>query len=79
MDAATWIQGGIMEKGTLIGLGVAFVGVFGSAVLHGINIAFLFMEIGSILIVFVGCIGATMISFPMRSDANVSQVLPEGR
>ena len=41
-----------MEKGTLIGLCVAVVGVFGSAVLHGINVVFLFTEIGSILIVF---------------------------
>ena len=62
-----------MEKGTLIGLIVCVVGVFGSAVLHGINIAFLFMEIGSILIVFAGCIGATMISFPMEATSNVTK------
>jgi chemotaxis protein MotA len=62
-----------MEKGTLIGLIVAFVGVFGSAVLHGINLAFLFMEIGSILIVFAGCIGATMISFPMEATSNITK------
>ena len=41
--------------------------------LHGINLAFLFMEIGSILIVFVGCIGATMISFPMEATSNVTK------
>ena len=34
-----------MEKGTLIGLSVAVVGVFGSAMMHGINIVFLFTEI----------------------------------
>ena len=62
-----------MEKGTLIGLSVCVVGVFGSAVLHGINIAFLFMEIGSILIVFAGCIGATMISYPMEATSNVTK------
>ena len=67
-----------MEKGTLIGLCIAIVGVFGSAVLHGINIVFLFMEIGSILIVFAGCIGATMIAFPMEATSNVVEVLPEG-
>lgn len=73
MDAVTWIQGGTMEKGTLIGLCVAVVGVFGSAVLHGINVVFLFTEIGSILIVFSGCIGATMISFPMEATSNASK------
>ena len=62
-----------MEKGTLIGLCVAVVGVFGSAVLHGINVVFLFTEIGSILIVFSGCIGATMISFPMEATSNASK------
>ena len=62
-----------MEKGTLIGLCVCVVGVFGSAVLHGINVVFLFTEIGSILIVFSGCIGATMISFPMEATANASK------
>jgi chemotaxis protein MotA len=49
------------------------VGVFGSAVLHGINVVFLFTEIGSILIVFSGCIGATMISFPMEATSNASK------
>jgi chemotaxis protein MotA len=68
-----WIQGGIMEKGTLIGLSVCVVGVFGSAVLHGINLVFLFTEVGSILIVFAGCIGATMISFPMEATSNASK------
>jgi chemotaxis protein MotA len=62
-----------MEKGTLIGLCVAVAGVFGSAVLHGINVVFLFTEIGSILIVFSGCIGATMISFPMEATSNVTK------
>ena len=40
-----------MEKGSMVGLGVCVVGVFLSAVLHGINVAFLFMEFGSIIIV----------------------------
>jgi len=73
MDAVEVDQGGTMEKGTLIGLCVAVVGVFGSAVLHGINVVFLFTEIGSILIVFSGCIGATMISFPMEATSNASK------
>src|SRR5205823_2329213 len=73
MDAVDVDQGGTMEKGTLIGLIVCVVGVFGSAVLHGINIAFLFMEIGSILIVFAGCIGATMISYPMAATSSVTK------
>ena len=67
------VQGGTTEKGTLIGLCVAVVGVLGSAVLHGINVVFLFTELGSILIVFSGCIGANMISFPMEATSNASK------
>ena len=60
-----------MEKGSLIGISVAVAGVFLSATLHGINIVFLFTELPSILIVFTGCIGATMISFPMEATSNL--------
>jgi chemotaxis protein MotA len=38
-----------MEKGSMIGLGLCLAGVFISATMHGINIAFLFMEFGSVL------------------------------
>ena len=60
-----------MEKGSLIGISVAVIGVFLSATMHGINIVFLFTEFPSILIVFMGCIGATMISFPMAATSNL--------
>ena len=40
-----------MEKGSMVGLGVCLAGVFGSAVLHGIQPVFLFMEFGSLIIV----------------------------
>jgi chemotaxis protein MotA len=64
-----------MEKGSLIGISVAVAGVFLSATLHGINIVFLFTELPSILIVFTGCIGATMISFPMEATSNLPKYM----
>ena len=53
----------------------AVAGVFCSATLHGINIVFLFTEMPSILIVFTGCIGATMISFPMEATSNLPKYI----
>jgi chemotaxis protein MotA len=62
-----------MEKGSMIGLGLCLVGVFLSATLHGINIAFLFMEFGSIIIVVFGHLGATIASFPWEATQNVGK------
>jgi chemotaxis protein MotA len=62
-----------MEKGSMVGLGLCLVGVFLSATLHGINIAFLFMEFGSIIIVLFGHLGATIASFPWEATQNVGK------
>ena len=62
-----------MEKGSMVGLGVCLAGVFGSAILHGIQPMFLFMEIGSIVIVFLGSMGATITSFPFEATQNLSK------
>jgi chemotaxis protein MotA len=62
-----------MEKGAMVGLGVCFVGVFLSAILHGIQPMFLFMEFGSLIIVVFGHLGATISSFPFSATQNVSK------
>jgi chemotaxis protein MotA len=60
-----------MEKGSMVGLALCLVGVFVSAILHGISPAFLFMESGSIIIVVVGHLGATISAFPFEVTQNV--------
>jgi chemotaxis protein MotA len=61
-----------MEKGSMVGLGLCLVGVFGSAVMHGIQPVFLFMEFGSLIIVVFGSIGATITAFPFAATQNLS-------
>ena len=62
-----------MEKGASIGLGLCVAGVFISATMHGINIAFLFMEFGSIIIVVFGHLGATIASYPWEATQNLGK------
>jgi chemotaxis protein MotA len=62
-----------MEKGSMVGLGLCLVGVFASATMHGINVAFLFMEFGSIIIVVFGHLGATIASFPFEATQNLGK------
>jgi chemotaxis protein MotA len=62
-----------MEKGSMVGLIVTLVGVFGSAVMHGIQPTFLFLEIASLMIVWLGSIGATMTSFPFEATQNLAK------
>ena len=62
-----------MEKGTMIGLVMAIVGVFVGAVLKGADIVMLFTNIPAILIVMVGSMGATFISHPMKENSGVGK------
>jgi chemotaxis protein MotA len=62
-----------MEKGSMVGLIITLVGVFGSAVMHGIQPTFLFLEIASLMIVWLGSIGATMTSFPFEATQNLTK------
>ena len=66
-------SGGTHGKGSMVGLGLCLAGVFGSAVLHGIQPMFLFMEFGSLIIVVFGSIGATITSFPFAATQNLSK------
>ncbi|MDZ4825422.1 MAG: MotA/TolQ/ExbB proton channel family protein [Actinomycetota bacterium] len=62
-----------MEKGTMIGFVLAFVGVFLGAILKGADPVALFVNIPAILIVWIGSIGAVLISHPFVETANVGK------
>jgi chemotaxis protein MotA len=64
-----------VEKGSMVGLIVTVIGVFASVILHGISPIFLFMEFGSIIIVVMGCFGATISSFPFDATQNMGKVI----
>lgn len=55
-----------MEKGSLIGLPVAILGVFVGAVLKGADPVALFTNVPALLIVIIGSMGATLLSSPMK-------------
>jgi chemotaxis protein MotA len=59
----------------MVGLGVCLAGVFGSAILHGIQPMFLFMEFGSLLIVVFGSMGATITAFPFEATQNLGKYI----
>jgi chemotaxis protein MotA len=62
-----------MEKGTLIGLVMAVVGVLVGAVFKGANPVALFTNVGAILIVIVGSTGATIVSMQFADTQNVGK------
>jgi chemotaxis protein MotA len=62
-----------MEKGTMIGLALAFVGVFLGAIMKGADPVALFVNIPAILIVWIGSIGAVMISHPFSETQNAGK------
>jgi chemotaxis protein MotA len=55
-----------VEKGSLIGLPVAIVGVFVGAVIKGADPVALFTNVPALLIVVVGSLGAALLSSPMK-------------
>src|SRR5262245_29878883 len=57
-----------MEKGTMIGLVMAFVGVFLGAIMKGADPVALFVNIPAILIVWIGSIGAVLIAHPFSES-----------
>jgi len=63
-----------MEKGTMVGLAMAFVGVFLGAIMKGADPVMLFVNIPAILIVWIGSAGAVMISHPFAETANIAKV-----
>jgi chemotaxis protein MotA len=62
-----------MEKGTMMGMILAFVGVFLGAIMKGADPVALFVNIPAILIVWVGSIGAVLISHPFEDTQNVGK------
>jgi chemotaxis protein MotA len=62
-----------MEKGTTVGLGMAVVGVFVGAVMKGADPVALFVNIPAILIVWVGSLGAVLVSHPFEDTQKVGK------
>lgn len=62
-----------MEKGTMIGLVMAFVGVFLGAIMKGADPVMLFTNVPAILIVIVGSLGATLIGHPFSETQNAGK------
>lgn len=55
-----------MEKGSIIGLPVAVVGVFAGAILKGADPVALVTNVPAILIVVIGSIGAALLATPLK-------------
>jgi chemotaxis protein MotA len=53
-----------VDIGSLIGIGLSFSVVIASAILMGVNGA-MFLDMGAIILIVGGTIGATMLSFPL--------------
>lgn len=62
-----------MEKGTMIGLVMTFVGVFVGAIMKGADPVMLFTNIPAILIVIIGSLGAVVISMPFSETQNAGK------
>ena len=62
-----------MEKGTLVGLAMAVVGVFVGAVLKGADPVMLLTNIPAILIVIIGSTGATIVAAPFADTQKVGK------
>ena len=55
-----------MEKGSIIGLPLAIIGVFVGAVLKGADPIALVTNVPAILIVVIGSLGAALLSTPLK-------------
>jgi chemotaxis protein MotA len=64
-----------MEKGTMIGLALALVGVFVGAILKGADPVLLFTNIPAFLIVIVGSLGAVIISHPFTETQTIGKAV----
>jgi chemotaxis protein MotA len=62
-----------MEKGTMIGLAMAVLGVLVGAVMKGADPVMLFTNIPAILIVFVGSTGAAIVAAPFSETQKIGK------
>jgi chemotaxis protein MotA len=68
VDGPADTEGDTVEKGSLIGLPVAILGVFVGAILKGADPVALFTNIPALLIVVIGSMGATLIAMPFQES-----------
>src|SRR5215216_6104656 len=66
-----------MDKGTGIGLGVAFIFIQGTAVVEsgGISILFAMINLPSAMLVFGGTIGTVLVAFPMERVTQLGKIM----
>jgi chemotaxis protein MotA len=62
-----------MEKGTMVGLGMAVLGVFVGAIMKGADPVLLFTNIPAFLTVIVGSLGATIVSHPFSETQKIGK------
>ena len=64
-----------MEQGTLVGVIVCLVGIFGAVILKGISPAYLFTIPAAFLVVLVGALGAVFMSNKMEDNKRVGKII----
>jgi chemotaxis protein MotA len=64
-----------VEQGTLVGVIVCFVGVFGAVILKGISPTYLFTIPAAFLVVLVGAMGATFTSNEMKDNKRIGKII----
>ena len=64
-----------MEQGTLVGMIVCLVGIFGAVVLKGISPAYLFTIPAAFLVVLVGALGAVFMSNKMGDNKRIGKII----
>jgi chemotaxis protein MotA len=67
----------VSDKGTVIGLSVAAVGIFGGAVVEsgGVDILFALINLPSFLIVILGTLGVMITAFPLERITAIPKVV----
>src|SRR5688572_6435071 len=65
------------DKGTMIGLGLAAVGIFGGAVVESgsVDILFALINVPSFMIVILGTLGVMITAFPLERITAIPKVL----
>ena len=64
-----------MEQGTLVGLIMCLVGIFGAVILKGISPVYLFSIPAAFLVVLVGAMGAMFMSNEMADNKRIGKII----
>jgi chemotaxis protein MotA len=64
-----------VEQGTLVGLIMCLIGIFGAVILKGISPVYLFTIPAAFLVVLVGAMGATFMSNEMADNKRIGKII----